>query len=1034
MNTLVEPTAAADEAFVMPASVSQKRFWLLEQMSPGNTALDIPIAFELDGPLDVAVLEQALQSIVDRHEILRTRFELIDGEPRQLILAHAKLTLEHLEAPLRAGDRAARIRHVLDQEAKRPVDFNRAPLLRAALLVLSPEDHVLLLTAHHIISDGWSNGILIRELAAFYDAGRRKIPPALPPLAIQYADYVVWQEEWLKTPDYQAQLEYWRGQLAGDMPALDLPTDFPRETAQPVDAVLEARLLHAALTEALKRLGQEEGVTLFMIFLTAYVALLHRYTGQSRLVLGTTAANRNKPELEALIGLFANLLVLPAKVDAAMTFRDLLARQRDQALGGFAHHEAPFELVLQDAGAGRVPLQTHFLFQRAFMQPAQAGELAFRPLHSVSPGSTFELTFGIVERAEGIRLQMEYRTCLYRRETVTRLLEHFEQVLEAAAAHPETPLAELPLFAENEREEIEARLAMALHGLPVCSREEAFADLDQQLEAHWLTARETFAPIRVPAGVALAAMDDHQRVAPLDVVGRLAIALPGARTPEPTPFLGRNTRDGIELWGREADLVRLKGFRFNRRVVEVHLRAHPRVDDAACVVGSNGRLIAHVRLRGEGSALSGTELRDWLKGRVSDLLLPASIRLVSSLSRTAHGEWAIEEEPEPASAVPRETGAVPLQALVQQQLLEIWKRLLNTADLSIESNFFEVGGTSFLALRMMLEAEKLARQPLPLSLLLRGATVRDLARHILEGVNAKDADVISVQPGGTRPPFFFLHGDWIGGGFYCNRLAHDLGSDQPFYALPPYHMRDERIVSMREMAAHHVTALRRERPHGPYLVGGYCIGAAVAIEVARQLVREGETVEHLLLVDPPLWGGVVLAWLWPWIDRLGDRRGWNLERKIAFFDRTAVAATRWWRKPLRAKFATVLNRLDLKSGAAGPASSVPAPEEDDGAQILDGLDFSTYYMTHRLHRLAALDVPATLFLPATTVPSRRAEAPRLSRLALDRVRVEIVPGNHTTCITQHTAELAEGIRRAAHPGSRELRATAESECSRSLRA
>jgi hypothetical protein len=419
-----------------------------------------------------------------------------------------------------------------------------------------------------------------------------------------------------------------------------------------------------------------------------------------------------------------------------------------------------------------------------------------------------------------------------------------------------------------------------------------------------------------------------------------------------------------------------------------------------------------VVLRGEGKALTGGDLRDWLKGRVSDLLLPASIRLVPAITTNASGESVIEDESERDSVAPESTGPVPLPALVQQQLLEIWQRLLKTTDLTIDSNFFDVGGNSFLALRMMLEAEKLARQPLPLSLLLRGATVRDLARHILEGANAAGTDVIPVQSAGARPPLFFLHGDWIGGGFYCNRLAHDLGDDQPFYALPPYHMRDERIVTMREMAAHHVAALRQERQHGPYLIGGYCIGAAVAIEVARQLVSEGETVEHLLLVDPPLWGGVVLAGLWPWIDRLGDRRGWNLERKIAFFDRTAVAATRWWRKPLRAKLAAVLNRLGLKS--TGPSSGLPAavPEEDDGAQILDGLDFSTYYMTHRLHRLAALDVPATLFLPASTIPSRRAEAPRLSRLAPERLAVEIVPGNHTTCITQHTAELAEGIRRA----------------------
>jgi hypothetical protein len=992
MNALFEPSVAAGETFVMPASVSQNRFWLLEQMSPGNTALDIPIAFELEGPLDFEVLERALQAIVDRHEILRTRFELIEGEPRQVISPQATLTLERLTPPP-PGERSNRVRTALDLEAKRPVDFNRAPLLRAALLELSPTDHVLMLTAHHIISDGWSNGILIRELAAFYEALIRDVPPALAPLAIQYADYVLWQEEWLKTPEFGAQLDYWRAQLAGDIPVLDLPTDFPRQAAQPVDAVLEARLLPAALTTTLKRFCQEEGVTLFMIFLTAYVALLHRYTGQSRLLLGTTAANRNKPELEALIGLFANLLVLPAEVDGAMTFRELLARQRDQALGGFAHHEAPFERVLQEAGAGKVPLQTHFLFQRAFMQPARVGELMIRPLHSVSPGSTFELTFGIVERAEGIRLQMEYRTSLYRRETIARLLEHFEQLLEAGAAQPETPLGELPLFAENEREEIEGRVAAALAGPAVISREDVLADLDRQLDAHLLDGQGTFAPASVPEGVALAAMDGPQCVTPLDLPGHILLAMPGTTGAEATPFIGRNIEGGVELWGRETDLVRLKGFRFNRRAVEVQLRAHPLVAEAAAAIGGNGRLIALVVLRAE-QAVTGADLREWLKGRVSDLLLPGSIRVVASIARTAGGEAAFEDEAEPETSAPEAGAPVPLQALVQQQLLEIWQRLLKTENVTIDSNFFEVGGNSFLALRMMLEAEKLARQPLPLSLLLRGATVRELSRHILEGANAQGADVIPVQPGGSRPPLFFLHGDWIGGGFYCNRLARGLGDEQPFYALPPFHLREERIVTTREMAAHHVAALRAERPQGPYLIGGYCIGAAVAIEVARQLVAEGDTVEHLLLVDPPLWGGVFLSGLWPWIDWLGDRRGWNLERKIAFFDRTAV-----------------LNRLGLKSdGPAQASAGAASAEEDDGAQILDGLDFSTYYMTHRLHRLAPLAVAATLFLPASTVASRREAAARLSRLT--PANVEIIPGNHTTCITQHTAELAEGMRRA----------------------
>jgi hypothetical protein len=1010
-------TPEVDETFVMPAAISQKRFWLLEQITPGNTALNIPIAFHLDGPLDVVVLERAFQAIVDRHESFRTRLELIDGEPHQVISSHAKLKLEKIDATASSASRDERIRLAMDAEALRPVDFSRAPLLRAVLLALAPADHVLMITQHHIISDGWSNGIIVRELAAFYDALRHDEPVALPPLAIQYADYVLWQEEWLKTPEFKQQLDHWRTQLAGDVPAFDFPTDFPRQATQPTAAILETRLLPATATDALRRVCQEEGVTLFMIFTSAYAALLHRYTGQSRLLIGTTAANRNRPELEALIGLFANLLVLPADITGAMTFRELLAEQRDRSVSGFANHEAPFELILQElqqAGTAKVPMHSHLLFQRAFMQPASAGDLTIRPLRSVSPGSTFELTFGIVERvSEGIRLQMEYRTSLYRTETVRRLLLHFQQLLEAVAAHPETPIDELPLFAENEREEIEAGLASALQGNPTMDRAAVLADLDRQMDEHFQKGQGTFAPISVPAGIALAAMDERGRVAPVDIPARIHLALPGAQSPEPSPFLGRNTEGGgIELWGRENDLLRIQGYRFNRRALEVQLRLHPQVADAAAALAGQGnRLVACVEIHA-GAVVTSTELRDWLKNRVSDLLIPAAVRFVPEIVRDREGNPQIGPETSPVETTPQVCAPVPLQALVQEQMLEIWRRLLKTQDLTVDSNFFECGGNSFLALRMMLEAEKQFRHPLPLTLLLRGATVRDLSRHILEGANEAGAEVIPLQAAGSLPPLFFLHGDWIGGGFYCNCLARDLGDDQPFYALPPYHMREEKIVTMRDMADCQVAALRKERPHGPYLIGGYCIGATVAIEVARRLQEEGETVEHLFLVDPPLWGGVFLRGLWPWTDRIGSRLGWSLEKKIAIFDRTAVSFSRWWRKPTRAKMASVLNRFGLKSSHVEEAVGAEAADDFGGSEILDGLDFSTYCVTYRLHRFTPLSVPATLFFPEETPASRVAEAPGLTRLDLARIQTARIHGSHTTCITEHTASLADAMRQA----------------------
>ena len=1039
-----------DEIFVMPASVSQKRFWLLEQMTPGNTALNIPIALQLSGPLRSDILERALQAIVDRHEILRTRFELIDGEPRQVIAAHALLHLHGIDATGPADQILQRMREEMDREVDRPLDFAYAPLVRATLVDLTPDEHMLMLTAHHIISDGWSNGVLVRELAAFYDAFLHDRPVDLPPLAVQYADYVVWQEEWLKTPGFAKQLAYWKEAFKGEFPVLDLPTDFPRQTGQPTDAILESLLLPSALTDALKRFCQDEGVTLFMVFFSAYFALLHRYTGQNRLMIGTTAANRNKPELETLIGLFANILVLVSEVEGETSFRTLLQRQRDQSLGSFANHEVPFELImeqLQQRREGRLLLQTHFLFQRAFMQPAECGELKIRPLHSVSPGSTFELTFGIVERKEGIRLQMEYRTSLFEKTTIQRMLRHFQALLEAAVAQPDTAIEDLPLFTGTEREEMEAKLVPALSpdpAKPAALDTGAILDaLDLQVEKHLQTKNSSFMDaVQLPPGAVLVVLDRKLRVMPPGLVGDLYLAgielektvgfetISGpADAPSPRPllktgFLGRHDEAGsVQLWGRADDFVRVQGFRFNLLAVAAQLRLHPDVAEVAVTVHpqplAQTRLLGYVVLK-PGARTTGEGMRAFLKGRISDLLIPSVIQVVPALPRNAEGELLAEElAPPPAGAAATATAHVPLQALLHQQLMEIWERLLKTSDLTITDNFFEVGGNSFLALRMMLDVGKLCGREMPLSLLLTGATIADLARAILDDVNTSDSStaLVPVQTKGARAPLFFLHGDWVGGGFYCHRLAQHLGEDQPFYALPPFHMQEPRISTMQEIAAWHRGALREQFPKGPYVLGGYCIGATVATELARQLILEGETVTHLFLVDPPLWGGVWLRDLWPWVEALGDLRDWSLERKIEFFDRRVVAFNRWLKKPLAAKFATVARLLGPKRSRKAAASAAVEDKEDFGeAAILDGLDFSTYFMSYRLHRLAPLSVPATLFFPESTPAARRVSGPMASKLDRAKLRVEIVPGNHTSCVTEHSSFLAEKIRYALdHP-------------------
>ena len=461
------PAADAD-VFVMPCSISQQRYWLLEQLSPGNTALNIPLAVQLSGPLDITVLERALNAIVLRHEVLRTSFALIDGAPKQVIKPDVVLKLGQIDLrDVLPEKRQVRIEQEMIAEAVRPLSLTEAPIFRTTLLRLTPEENVLMLTIHHIVGDGWSNGLLVREVGLFYHAILKGKPVDLPPLSVHYADYALWQEEWLKTPQFKKQLKYWEETLAGEPPVLDMPTDYPREIGlTSYTAFIESLLLSQQLGDNIKRLCIDLDVTLFMVLFATYVTLLHRYTGQTEFMIGTTAANRNRSELEHLIGLFANPLILRPAITEDMSFRELAVTLRDHSLNGFAHQEVPFEIVLEQLqerkSVARKPvIQTHFLYQKAFMEPATYGDLTIRPLRSVSPGSTFELTYGIVERAEGIRLQMEYHTALYKKSTVRRLLRHFESLLEAAVENPDTPIGEMAMLTEEER--AASRAALGRH-------------------------------------------------------------------------------------------------------------------------------------------------------------------------------------------------------------------------------------------------------------------------------------------------------------------------------------------------------------------------------------------------------------------------------------------------------------------------------------------------------------------------------------------------------------------------------------------
>ncbi|HEV2704406.1 MAG TPA: amino acid adenylation domain-containing protein [Pyrinomonadaceae bacterium] len=450
----IEPVARQRE---LPLSFAQQRLWFLDRLHPNTSVYNIPLAVKLTGRLDVAALRAALDEIVRRHEVLRTSFEVVEGEPVAVIHPPLSLSIpvEDLSR-LPAAEREAQARARAVSEAQRPFDLTRHPLLRVVVLKLADDEHVALLTMHHIISDGWSLGVLKREVATFYRAFSAGEKSPLPELRVQYADFAHWQRERFAGEILQRQLDYWRRQLSGTLPTLELPTDHPRPSVQTFAGAYQFLQLPATLGEALHALGRREGATLYMTLLAAFKALLGRYTQQEDIIVGTAIANRPQVALEGLLGLFVNTLALRTDLSGAPTFGELLKRVRSVALGAYAHQELPFEMLVRELqperDVSRSPIfQVMFTLQNA---PTGALELPGLVLTDVpfdGGAAQFDLTLSITESAHGLACSLGYNTDLFEGETVARMLAHFRVLLEAVVANPSRRLSELPLLTAEER-------------------------------------------------------------------------------------------------------------------------------------------------------------------------------------------------------------------------------------------------------------------------------------------------------------------------------------------------------------------------------------------------------------------------------------------------------------------------------------------------------------------------------------------------------------------------------------------------------
>jgi amino acid adenylation domain-containing protein len=443
-----------------PLSFAQRRLWFLDQLAPGNPAYNVAEGLHLKGPLDVQALEQSLKEIVRRHEAVRTTFRAVNGQPVQVISSNATLDVAKVNlSHWTGGEREREVQRLAMAEAQKPFDLTSDLLLRATLLRLDAQEHLLLLTLHHIVSDGWSLGVLYRELSALYGGFVKGMSPFLPDLPIQYQDFAVWQRHWLQGPVLEKHVAYWKKQLASASECMELPLDHARPAVQSFRGGREWRLLPDELSQQLKKLSRQEGATLFMTLLTAFQVLLHRYTRQSDILVSSPIAGRTQVETEALIGFFVNTLVLRSDLAGNPTFRELLGRVRQVTLDAYAHQDLPFEKLVQELrperSSNHTPLfQAMFVLQSAPAHGPELDGLTVDVSEVYNETAKFDLLLSVTETSRGLITGFEYDRDLFEPATMQRMLSHLQTLVEGIVANPNQRLSDLPLLSTAERHQL----------------------------------------------------------------------------------------------------------------------------------------------------------------------------------------------------------------------------------------------------------------------------------------------------------------------------------------------------------------------------------------------------------------------------------------------------------------------------------------------------------------------------------------------------------------------------------------------------
>ncbi|BAY73763.1 amino acid adenylation domain-containing protein [Nostoc linckia NIES-25] len=447
-------------SYNIPLSFSQQRLWFIDQLYHGSSFYNIPIAFHIKGKLNITALHQSLNEILKRHESWRTTFRLVNGQPVQEITLDFTwdLPIINLEY-LSNHDWESEVKQIVAKEATKPFNLAKGLLVRATLLRLNEQEHVLLVTMHHIITDGWSCGVFLRELSTLYAAFSTNQPSPLPELRIQYADFAIWQRDRIQGEFLATKLKYWKQQLSGELPALQLPTDRPRPSVTTFAGAKQYFTFSTTLTNALKQLSKREDATLFMTLLAAFNILLYRYTDQEDIIIGSPIANRNRAELEGMLGLFVNTLVLRNNLSGNPTFRELVYQVRQVTLDAYAHQDLPFEMLVEELqperDLSRNPLyEVMFVLQNTPTNVQEVSGLTLRTLDFDSGTSQLDIFLSMFESQEGLTGCLEYNTDIFDATSITQLINHYQNLLENIVENPEQCICELSLLTDTEQEQL----------------------------------------------------------------------------------------------------------------------------------------------------------------------------------------------------------------------------------------------------------------------------------------------------------------------------------------------------------------------------------------------------------------------------------------------------------------------------------------------------------------------------------------------------------------------------------------------------